>query len=56
VGLIHAERKEWEEAIDWFEAAVRANPLDKDARLWLNRASEAYEQSQSEAAGEEVSK
>jgi tetratricopeptide (TPR) repeat protein len=56
VGLIHAERKEWEEAIDWFEAAVRANPLDKDARLWLKRAREAYEQSQSEAAGEEGSK
>jgi tetratricopeptide (TPR) repeat protein len=45
VGLIHAERGDWEQAIDWFEAAVRANPLDKDARLWLKRAREAYAKS-----------
>ena len=55
VGLIHAERKDWEEAIDWFEAAVRANPLDQDARLWLKRARQAYETSQQEASDEEAS-
>lgn len=42
VGLIHAERKDWEQAIKWFEAAVLANPKDKDARLWLERARKAY--------------
>jgi len=51
VGLIHAERKDWEQAIQWFEAAVQANPLDKDARLWLKRAREAYE-SEQRAAGD----
>jgi len=48
VGLIHAERKDWEQAIQWFEAAVRADPADKDARLWLARARKAYETSQGE--------
>ena len=43
VGLIHAERKDWEKAIQWFQAAVRANPADKDARVWLKRARAAYE-------------
>ena len=52
VGLIHAERKDWEQAIRWFEAAVRANPRDKDARLWLKRAREAYKSSQQEDADE----
>jgi tetratricopeptide (TPR) repeat protein len=55
VGLIHAERKDWEQAIHWFEAAVRANPLDKDARLWLKRAQEAYEDSQREDSNAEES-
>ena len=55
VGLIHAERKDWEQAIQWFEAAVRANPLDKDARLWLERARKAYAESQQagDAGGEQ---
>ncbi len=54
VGLIHAERKEWEEAIDWFEAAVRANPQDMDARLWLQRAREAHEQARQAADEQEA--
>lgn len=44
VALIHAERKDWEQAIHWFEAAIRANPRDKDARTWLKRARAAYEE------------
>jgi len=54
VGLIHAERKDWEEAIVWFEAAVRANPRDQDARLWLKRARQAYEESLSGESDEEA--
>ncbi len=53
VGLIHAERKDWEKAIQWFEAAVRANPRDKDARLWLKRARQAYEEERAKSAGSE---
>ena len=41
VGLIYAERKDWDQAIRWFEDAVRANPADKDARWWLARAKKA---------------
>ncbi len=55
VGLIHAERQDWEQAIKWFEAAIRANPADKDARLWLKRARTAYEASQQEDSSEESS-
>ena len=53
VGLIHAERKDWEQAVQWFEAAVRANPLDKDARWWLKQAREAYEASLQEDVSDE---
>jgi len=53
VGLIHAQRKDWAEAIRWFNAAVRANPGDKDARLWLKRARSAYEASQQDNDGRE---
>ncbi|MCO6453008.1 MAG: tetratricopeptide repeat protein [Caldilineales bacterium] len=38
VGLIHAERKEWDAAAAWFQAAVRANPADRDASWWLRKA------------------
>jgi len=55
VGLIHAERKDWERAIEWFEAAVRANPLDKDARWWLKKAREAHDASLQEHSDEEAS-
>lgn len=41
VGLIHAERKDWDQAIQWFEDAVRANPADRDARWWLEKAKKA---------------
>jgi tetratricopeptide (TPR) repeat protein len=44
VGLIHAERGDWDQAVDWFEAAVRANPRDEDARYWLEKARKAYSQ------------
>ena len=44
VGLIHAERKDWDEAIRWFEDAIRANPADKDARWWLAKAKKAREE------------
>ena len=38
VGLIYADRKDWDQAIRWFEDAVRANPADRDARWWLEKA------------------
>jgi len=44
VGLIHAERKDWDQAAQWFEAAIRANPRDKDARTWLKRAQAKQEE------------
>ena len=53
VGLIHAERKDWEQAIKWFETAVRVNPRDKDARLWLERARRAYADQQDASSGQE---
>ncbi len=43
VGLIHAERQDWEQAEEWFEAALRANPADKDAAYWLKRVRAARE-------------
>ncbi|NOX62881.1 MAG: tetratricopeptide repeat protein [Chloroflexi bacterium] len=43
VGLIHAERKDWEQAEQWFQAALRANPADKDAAYWLERVRAARE-------------
>ncbi len=56
VGLIHAQRQDWDEASQWFEAAVQANPLDKDARLWLKRArsaaAETNQQDDSDAEAE----
>ncbi len=44
IGLIHAERKDWDEAIRWFQEAIRANPADKDARWWLQRAQQARDE------------
>jgi len=46
VGLIYAERGDWDQAEEWFQAAVRANPQDKDARYWLKRVREARAQNQ----------
>ncbi len=37
IGLIYAERQDWPEAENWFQAALRANPNDRDAILWLRR-------------------
>lgn len=37
VGLIYAERQDWPQAEHWFQAALRANPADKDAAFWLRR-------------------
>jgi tetratricopeptide (TPR) repeat protein len=53
IGLIHAERKDWEEAIRWFEDAIRANPADRDARWWLQRARAARDEAQTEEEQED---
>lgn len=50
VGLIHAHRQDWDEAIRWFEDAIRANPADKDARIRLQQAREARDQAQASEA------
>jgi len=44
VGLIYADRKDWDQAVRWFEDAVRANPADKDARWWLEKARKARDE------------
>ncbi len=46
IGLIYAEQKSWEQAADWFQAAVRANPADQDAVYWLKKARAAQLQDQ----------
>ncbi len=38
IGLIYAEQKSWEQAADWFQAALRASPTDHDAAFWLKKA------------------
>lgn len=38
IALIYSERKDWAAAVEWFEAAVRANPADRDASLLLAKA------------------
>ena len=45
IGLIHAERQDWDQAIQWFQEAVRANPADEDARWRLEQAKKAKEAS-----------
>ncbi len=46
IGLIYAEQESWEQAADWFQAAVRANPADQDAAYWLKKARSAQLQNQ----------
>ena len=41
LGLIYAERKEWADAADWFQAARRAHPADRDATIRLKQARQA---------------
>jgi len=42
VGLIYAEQKAWEQAAEWFQAALRASPNDRDAATWLKKARAAH--------------
>lgn len=37
LGLIHKDRHEYDLAIEYFSQAVKVNPADNDARVWLNR-------------------
>ena len=37
IGLIHRDRKENDQAIAWFEQAIKANPLDKDAKKLIKK-------------------
>lgn len=46
IGLIYVEQKSWEQAADWFQAAVRANSNDSDAATWLKQARAAQLQNQ----------
>lgn len=40
LGLIYKDRGEWEQARDAFAWAVKVNPGDRDASLWLKRIEE----------------
>ena len=40
LGLIHRDRGEIEQAMRRFRQAIQANPLDRDARAWLQRLEE----------------
>ncbi len=46
IGLIYAEQKSWGQAADWFQAALRANPNDRDAATWLKKTRAAQLQAQ----------
>ncbi|MEM7334780.1 MAG: tetratricopeptide repeat protein [Chloroflexota bacterium] len=37
IGLIYRDRKETDLAIEWFNKAIKANPLDKDARNLIEK-------------------
>ncbi len=37
LGLIYRDRRDFNEAIKWFERAVQANPNDKDAKMLIER-------------------
>ncbi len=37
IGLIYRDRREWNEAADWFSEAVTTDPNDKDARALLDK-------------------
>lgn len=39
LGLIYRDRQEKEEAIHWFEQALKVNPKDKDARRYIEQLS-----------------
>jgi tetratricopeptide (TPR) repeat protein len=40
LGLIYRDRKEYEEAISWFQRALKTNPRDRDARNFIARLSQ----------------
>ncbi|HEY52932.1 MAG TPA: tetratricopeptide repeat protein [Caldilineae bacterium] len=46
IGLIYAEQKAWPLAAEWFQAALRARPTDRDAATWLKKARAAHLQDQ----------
>lgn len=40
IGLVYKDRQENDEAIRWFQRALRTHPGDKDARYWIRRLKE----------------
>lgn len=48
LGLIHKDRHEYELAIEYFSLAVKVNPADRDAHVWLNRMKGALAESKEE--------
>ncbi|NLF77643.1 MAG: tetratricopeptide repeat protein [Chloroflexi bacterium] len=44
LGLIHIDRREWDEAAEAFTQAIATNPFDNDARLMLRRVEEIRSQ------------
>lgn len=40
LGLVYLDRQEQDQALHWFERAVKANPNDKDAQHFVNRLSQ----------------
>lgn len=51
LGLIYKDRHEYAQAIKNFRMAIKVNPSDRDARLWLNRMEGALAE-QEQNAGE----
>lgn len=37
IGLIYAERQDWQQARAWFQQALETHPQDQDAATWLGR-------------------
>lgn len=52
LGLIYKDRGEWDRAAEAFSWAVKVNPLDRDASIWLKRAEAVRD---ARAGGEEQS-
>ena len=50
MGLIHKERNELAAAAAMFESALKIDPADRDARIWLDRVNEALRAQQADAS------
>jgi Flp pilus assembly protein TadD len=56
LGLIYRDRKEYDQAIYWFEEALQTNPLDKHAESLIAQVSEKLQQPESVEAESDANK